>query len=128
MKMPFLFFVESILTFIIFYLWVFNSEYSGGNIGMAPFLMFITLIIQIIISVIIYFTMSNIIKGSHIFFIINIIIYAIVLYFFDTNGFQHIFKNDLSGFLTRSSLLSHTFVSIIMMILFSTVFLSWMEK
>jgi len=121
MKIFFFFFIENIFAFIITYFLIFNGKYADGNVGMAPFLVIVALIIQIIISSIIYFTTKVVIKQHFIYFIINIIVYALVLFFIDMDGFSHIFKNDLSGFLTRNYLYAYSISTIFVGIMYFVI-------
>lgn len=127
MKVLSLFFSQNILAFIFFYVIVFNSRYSGGNVGMAPFSILIVLSIQMVISIIIYYLCKNKSKNIFFFFLINIITYIVILCFFESSSLSFLFKNDVSGFLIRSAILSFLLATICMMI-FSSKLLFFIKK
>lgn len=112
---------QSILTVIFFMIFIINSDYSGGYIGMTPLTVFLALVLQFLIATILYFSSRKHINKNmnYLFFIFNMIIYQLsYLPFVRTIPITKFFEGEFTGFIFRSYSLSSFFSTIVIIFIF----------
>lgn len=114
------FLFQSIISIIIFMIFLLIGNYGDGYIGMAPLSMLIAVCIQFVVSTVIYYSIKNFIKSqnNYIFIIIHMIMFELsFLIFTYSSPIVNIFEEDFKGFVSRcesfSSLISGAIVLII---------------
>lgn len=115
------FIFQSILTVIFFMIFIINSGYSGGYIGMTPLTMLFALSLQFVISTVLYFSIKKYIgkNMNYLFFIFNIMIYQLsYLLFSRTIPITKFFEEEFTGFIFRSYSLSSFFSTIVIIFIF----------
>ena len=121
-KMFLLFCVQSAMALIIFFLLIFNGKYGDGEVGMAPFMEMIILLILFIISIIIYFVTRKLIniKYHYVYIILSMPILVAILGI-DRDSINQMIKNDLYGFFLRCSLLAQLISTVLALIAYFVV-------
>ena len=106
---------------------IINSNYSGGYIGMTPLTVLLALGLQFLISTILYFSIRKYVSKNmnYLFFIFNVIIYELsYLPFARTIPITKFFEKEFTGFIFRSYSLSSFFSTIIIIIIFQLIYFS----
>lgn len=115
------FFFQSILSIIIFMILLLTSKYGGGYIGMSPLAVLLAIVIQLLISILIYYSVRNFInkKNKHLFLLLHLIIFELSFLFF-TNSMPiiNIFEEDFKGFLSKCQSFSSLISGVIVFIIF----------
>lgn len=106
-------FIQCILTFVLFSIYVASSNYSGGEVGMTPLSVTLASLIQLAIIICFSYFVRNYFAGNRLIFlfIINMIVYQLAFMFFSGDPpITGIFERGLIGFLnigySLSSLIS----------------------
>jgi hypothetical protein len=106
-------FIQCILTFLLFTIYVANSHYSGGEIGMTPLAVALVSLIQLTIIIPCSYFFRYYFAGNRLIFlfIINIVVYQLAFIGVSRGiPIMGIFESGLRGFLnigyTLSSLIS----------------------
>lgn len=116
------FFVQSLLTFLIFMIWILTGNFSGGEIGMTPLTVIITVTIQFVLAVVVLLSFKTLTRkvSPFILLISYLFIYEVCFFIFTGNlAIANIFNKGFSGAIYRgysfSSLISGviTFIIII---------------
>lgn len=96
------FFVQAILIFLIHFIMIINSSYSGGEIGMVSLTLFIALPIQVIVSAIIYFIFKRKVFDLIYFFISWLVLELTITAINQSIPLITMFEPGLKGFVSRS--------------------------
>ncbi len=116
------FIVHAFLTIVVFFIYISKSNFSGGEIGMTPIAVIITILIQFTIGVVFNFIVNKIIPWLNNY--IRIIIYVLLfeVCFFAFTGELSLYHSIKYGFeriylgYTVSPLIAGFFVIVIMML------------
>lgn len=115
------FFFQSILSIIIFMIFVLTGKYGDGYIGMAPLSVLLAIVIQLIISIVLYYSVRSFInkKYKYLFLLLHLIIFELSFLFF-TNSIPiiNIFEEDFKGFISRCQTFSSLISGVIVLIVF----------
>ena len=113
------FILQCTVTILISIAYVANGNYLDGEKAMAPMTVMIAVLIQFIISLVIFYVFKKNFKGNNriVFFMFNMVLYELAFLFFSNSlPIFDIFKSGFIGFLNRvysfSSLLSGVFMII----------------
>lgn len=101
------FFIQSLLTILVFMAWIMLGKFSGGEVGMTPLTVLITISIQFVLAS----TIKKIRKlNPLIVLVFYTILYEIIFYIFTGNfALGNIFNEAFSGTIYRG----YSFSSII---------------
>jgi hypothetical protein len=105
-------FIQCILTFVLFCVYVSNSSYSGGEVGMTPLSVALASIIQLVISVCCAYLVSKYFTNNspYLLFLSNMIIYQFAFTIFSMKiPLFGIFEGGVLGFLNKG----YTFSSMV---------------
>lgn len=115
------FIFQSTLTIIIFLIYIINSSYSGGEIGMTPLAVILALFIQFLLSLVFLLVLKKHLTGRtrSLFFLINAVLYQLSYLFFSDNlpilGLSEI---GLLGFLNKGYSLCSIFSTVFVCVMF----------
>lgn len=98
--------LQALLTLVCFFIFIFNGKYTGGQIGMAPFVIIKILFYQIIITILIFFLFKRILKSIYVYLFMNIIIYTLFLCESNIKCLSYIYEDNLNSFFMRTAMLS----------------------
>ncbi len=130
MKMIAWFILQGVFTISIFTLYVANSGYSGGEVGMAPTAVIFAVFIQLLFSVAFFLLLKKFLTGSKrmVFFIFNMLFYELAYLFFSNNmPILKISETGLIGFFNKGYSLSSVLSGLFIMIVFFVVNL-WRDR
>lgn len=104
-----LFIIQALIAIVCHFTFVLSSGHPGGEIGMIPLTMMISIPIQFGISLIIYQLAKKYIKYGlrFIYFFLNYIVFQLIITIFTGSTPNDIFSPDLYGFIIRSYVLSY---------------------
>lgn len=106
------FFIQSFLTIVIFMAWIMLGNFSGGEVGMTPLTVLITISIQFVIGSVFYVLVRKRISVNPMLILLSYIILYEIIFFFFTGDFalSNITNEGFSGAIYRgysfSSLIS----------------------
>lgn len=110
------FLIQSLLTFVIFMTWITLGTFSGGEVGMTPLTVLITITIQFTLGSLIYIyikkrTTSNLLLTLFFY----MVLYEIIFYFFTGNfALSNITNEGFSGAIYRAYSFSSLIAGIIL--------------
>ncbi len=113
------FFIQSFLTILIFMAWIMLGKFSGGEVGMTPLTVLITISIQFVLASIVYLAIKKVYKLNPLILIIfYMILYEIIFYIFTGNfALSNIFNEAFSGAIYRGYSFSSIIAGFITLIL-----------
>jgi len=113
------FFIQSLLTILVFMAWIMLGEFSGGEVGMTPLTVLITISIQFVLASITYLAIKKISKlNPLIILIFYMMLYEIIFYIFTGNfALANIFNEAFSGAIYRGYSFSSIITGFITLIL-----------
>lgn len=97
--------LQSIITIIVFMIFILNGGYSGGNVGMTPLTVLFVSSLQFLVSCALYLTVK---KNFHwninwIFILLGVVFYELLfLLITNTVPILNIFEKDFTGFIYRA--------------------------
>src|SRR5690554_5096550 len=102
-------------------IFVLTGKYGDGYIGMAPLSVLLAIVIQLIISIVLYYSVRSFInkKYKYLFLLLHLIIFELSFLFF-TNSIPiiNIFEEDFKGFISRCQTFSSLISGVIVLIVF----------
>ena len=115
------FLFQSVLSLVLFMIYLFMGNYGDGYIGMAPLSMMLGLGIQILISTLLYYLVRNFVKlqKKYFFIIMHMIIFELSFLFFSySSPISSIFEEGFKGFISRAESFSSLFSGLCILIIY----------
>ena len=115
------FLFQSVISIIIFMIFLLMGNYGDGYIGMAPLSMLFAVCIQFVVSTILYYIIRNFIKSQayYLFIIIHMVIFELsFLVFTYSSPIANIFEEDFRGFVSRCEFFSSLMSGLIVLMFF----------
>lgn len=115
------FVLQGVLTISIFMVYIANSGYGGGEVGMAPLAVMLAVIIQFVLSIVLFYVFRKYLTNRKctFFFLFGMFLYELAYVFF-AGGMPifGIFEKGLIGDLNRGYSLSSIISGMIIMTAF----------
>lgn len=109
------FFIQSLLTILVFMAWIMLGNFSGGEVGMTPLTVLITISIQFVLGSLIYLLIKKRLTLNPLLMLIfYIVLYEIIFYFFTgDSALRNINNEGFSGAIYRGYSFSSLIAGII---------------
>ncbi|PWK20033.1 hypothetical protein [Xanthomarina spongicola] len=119
------FFVQSVLTLVIFFLWITIGDFSDGEVGMTPLNVLIAVALQFVIGSILFILLNKRIKiNYYVALLLYLILYEVVFSVFTGSlAIPYLFDEGFSGAIYRgyffSSIIAGVFTTFIIYLFYN---------
>lgn len=120
--------LQSVITIIVFMIFILSGGYSGGNVGMTPLTVLLVSSLQFLVSSALYLTVSKNFRWNidWAFILLGVVFYELLfLLITDTAPILDLFEKNSTGFIYRAYSFSSMISAIVVLTAYWSV--SWIK-